>query len=267
MTLGDLLVRVRNQLSEFRPTAWTDMRLTTLINDAQSSLSLRLDFPRQTLTIPVPGQVAAGPAKVQIPEIVKIWNVFIEDPSGSIVELFGTDIGTLEGDWLQSYDNTSGTINGAPLQSPQWLTGIPVPPPYQSVQVGGWVPTKLPWQNTQNQRGAYAMQGGYMIILPSYSTATTLMLDAVPAPPIMVNPQDPSIFPQSFANAIKWKAVADARAADVPGAPSIGQALQMYEAELAQNVSQVERLQATNPKIFVPNTIRGLRRWGSWGWS
>jgi hypothetical protein len=92
------------------------------------------------------------------------------------------------------------------------------------------------------------------------------LIDAVPAPPKLVNNMDPSLYPVSFANAIKWKVVADMRDADAPGSPSVGLALQRYETELAQNVSNVERLQATNPKIWVPLTIRGLHRFGSLGW-
>ena len=65
---------------------------------------------------------------------------------------------------------------------------------------------------------------------------------------------------------IKWKAIADMRDADAPGSQSVGMALQRYESELAQNVSTVERLQATNPKIWVPLTVRGLHRFNQIGW-
>lgn len=263
MTLGDLLARIRNQSGEFRPANWTDARLAGLYNDAQSALSLRLDFPRQTIPI----TTIANQREYQIPELVKLWTVYIQSPDGSMQELYGTDISTLQGDTLQSYDNTSGTIQGAPIQTPQWLTGVPVAYPYQAAQIGGWVPTKLPWTNNTAQRGAFYLRGGYIGILPTPATATsTILIDCVPAPPIMVNSSDQSIYPVSFANALKWKAIADMRDADAPGSPSVQQALMRYESELAQNVSTVERLQATNPKVWVPLTVRGLHRFGSVRW-
>lgn len=263
MTLGDLLARVRNVSGEFRPSNWNDARLTQLLNDAQAAISLRLDFPRQTIPIPT----VANQPTYQIPELVKLWCVYVQSPDGSMVELYGTDISTLQGDILQSYDNTSGTQMGAPIQSPQWMTGQPVPYPYQAAQIGGWVPTKLPWGNTTAQRAGFYLRGGYIGILPVPATSTsTILIDCVPAPPIMVQTFDQSIYPVSFANAIKWKVLADMRDADAPGSQSVGLALQRYESELAQNVSTVERLQATNPKIWVPLTVRGLHRFNDIGW-
>lgn len=265
MTLGDLISRVRNVTGEFRPANWTDARLTQLINDAQAAISLRLDFPRQMIPIPL----IAYQREYQLPELVKMWCVYIQSPDGSIQEAYGTDISTLQADTLEGYDNTSGTIMGSPVQTPQWLTGVPVPYPYQTQQIGGWVVTKMPWQNTPAQRNAYYLRGGFIGILPVPSTSdSTILVDAVPAPPKLVESSNPSLYPVSFANAIKWKVVADMRDADAPGSPSVSLALQRYETELMQNVSNVERLQATNPKIWVPLTIRGLHRFSNigWGW-
>lgn len=263
MTLGDLIARVRNVTGEFSPSTWSDIRITQMLNDAQAALSLRLDFPRQTIPIPtVPNQ-----REYQIPELVKLWCVYVQSPDGSIQEAYGTDIPTLQADTLQGYDNTSGTIMGSPIQSPQWLTGQPVPYPWLTQQIGGWVPTKLPWQNTPAQRNAYYLRGGWLGILPVPSTSTsTILIDCVPSPPVMAQSFDPSIYPLNMANALKWKAIADMRDADAPGSQSVGMALQRYEAELAQNVSNVERLQATNPKIWVPLTVRGLHRFNNLGW-
>jgi hypothetical protein len=263
MTLGDLIARVRNATGDFRPANWNDMRIIQLINDAQAALSLRLDFPRQSIPIPT----IANQREYQLPELVKLWCVYIQSPDGSIQEAFGTDISTIQGDNLQGYDNTSGTQMGAPIQSPQWLTGQPVPYPYQTAQVGGWVPTKLPWQNTTAQRNAFYLRGGYIGILPVPATSTsTILVDCVPAPPLLVQTFDQSLFPLSFANALKWKVIADMRDSDSPGSQSVTLALQRYESELAQNVSTVERLQATNPKIWVPLTVRGLHRFNQIGW-
>lgn len=263
MTLGDLLARVRNTTGEFSPANWTDMRIAGMLNDAQAALSLRLDFPRQTIPIPT----IANQREYQLAELVKLWCVYIASPDGSVQEAYGTDISTLQGDTRQIYDNSSGTTMGYPIQSPQWIVGQPVAYPWQAQQLGGWVPTKNVWQNTPAQRNAYYLRGGYIGILPTPLTATsTILVDCVPSPPPMVNPMDLSIYPVNMANALKWKAIADMRDADTPGSSSVGLALQRYEAELAQNVSNTERLQATNTKIWVPQTVRGLMRFSQISW-
>jgi hypothetical protein len=261
ITGADIVARVRIQTAEPNPRRWTDAYLLQLINDAQRAISLRLDFPRETMTIPT----VVDQREYQVTELVKIWAVYIQSPDGSQQELYGTDISTLQGDLLQQYDNTSGTQVGAPIQSPQWLTQAPQLFPVASTQIGGWVPTKLPYQNNvQNsaQRPCYYLRGGYIGVLPPPSTNTsTINIDCVPKPPDLQTLQNASIFPDTFINALKWKVVADCRDADNDAQGSM-KALQQFEAELAQNNLQVERLQATNPKIYVPLTIR--RTTGGW---
>ena len=140
----------------------------------------------------------------------------------------------------------------------------------QSMRLSGGAPAFcsaiLAWI-TPAQRNAYYLRGGFIGILPVPATSTsTILVDCVPAPPQMVKASDRSLYPVSFANAIKWKVLADMRDADAPGSQSVQQALMRYEAELAQNVSNVERLQATNQKVWVPKTIRGIMRFGTLGW-
>jgi len=261
MTLADIIARLRIQLAEPNPRRWTDSYLTQMTNDAQRALALRLDFPRETINI----ATIANQREYQVTELVKIYCVYIASPDGSQQELFGTDIATIQGDILQTYDNTSGTIVGSPTQSPQWLTQAPQLFPVPSTQVGGWVPTKMPYQNTAgnaSQRPCYYMRGGFIGVLPQPSTSTsTIVIDCVPKPPDLVRLNDVSIYGDQFINAIKWKVVADARDADNDASGSAS-ALQKYEMELSQNMLQTERVQATNPRIYVPLTIR--RQTGSW---
>jgi hypothetical protein len=261
LTAADIVARVRFQTAEPNPRRLTDANLLQLINDAQRAVSLRLDFPRETMSIPT----VANQREYQVTELVKIWVVYIQSPDGSQQELYGTDISTIEGDLLQQYDNSSGTVAGSPTQTGQWLVQQPVQYPVQAAQVSGWVPTKVPYQNTaQNaaQRPCYYLRGGFIGVLPPPATSTsTINIDCVPKPPDMQRLQDLSYFPDTFINAIKWKVVADCRDADNDAQGSM-KALQQFEAELAQNNLQVERLQATNPKIYVPLTIR--RNTGGW---
>lgn len=230
---------------------------TTLLQQAsviQRQISMELDFPEATVTYPI----VSGQREYQLDTLTKILRVYIKTAGGSIIELYPTDIPTLEGDILELYDNTSGTVVGAPIQSPQWLTQPPVAYPYPT-GIGGTVGTKYPYQSTLGgaQRPCYYLRGGYIGILPPdvATSGDTIVIDCVPTPPDLIAMGQLSIYPRTFLMAFVWGVVKYCRMSDQNAQYQLADA--EFEREMTRlNLWRQNKLQQNKPKTFVPRTIR-----------
>ena len=271
MTGQDILRQTRMILAEPSQNRFTDGVLLAQASIIQRQISLDLDFPEATFTYGiVPGQ-----QEYQLDTLSKILRVYIKTASGSIIELYPTDIPTLEGDILQIYDNTSGTVLGAPTQSPQFLTQSPQAYPMVNVSGGGGtVGTKYPYSNTSSggQRPCYYLRGGYLGILPPDSVATgdVIKVDCIPTPADILSAGQTSIFPRTFLNAVVWGVVKYCRMSDQN--PLYQAADAEFEKEMSRlNLWKMNKLQQNKPKTFVPRTIRtdfqpgGSNVGGGWG--
>lgn len=272
MTGNDILTQARAILAEPSQNRFPNTMLLNQASVIQRQIAIDLDFPESTLSYPI----VSGQQEYQIDTLSKILRVYITTSGGSKIELYPTDIPTLEGDILQLYDNSSGLVVGAPVQTAQMWTQPPSQYPMPNVVPGGTVGTKMPYNNTSssNQRPCYYMRGGYIGILPPdiASSGDKIVIDCIPTPPDFVLPTDTSIFPRTFLMAIVWGVVKFCRMSDQ------NQIYQLADTEFEKemnrlNMWRMNKLQQNKPKTFVPRTIRTDFRpgWsdsgiGGWGW-
>lgn len=255
LTLGDLIAFTRDKIAEPSTVRFTQAAMARYASDAQRQLALDLDHPEGVYIFNVTG----GQREFQLPEIMKILRIYILGPDGSMQEIVGTDIPTLQGDIQENFDNTSGQIVGSPAQSPQWLVQQQQAYPVSNVPVGGRVPTKNQWG--PNSRPSYYMRGGYIgFSIPPMSTSpqSQIRMDYIPSPPDLITPSQSSIFPALCKEALGWKMVEychysdnDSRAND---------AAKLYSAQLMKLQNWIFSLQATRPKGLVPVTKRAMIR-------
>lgn len=255
VTLGDLIISTRDRISEPSPVRFSQAELARYASDAQRQLALDLDHPEGTYKFDITG----GQRQFQLPEIVKILRIYMVGPDGSMQELIGTDIPTMQGDIQETYDNTSGQIVGSPQQSPQWLTQQAEAYPVTNVPSGGRVPTKSQWG--PNSRPSYYMRGGYIgFSIPPLSTSpqTQVMMDYIPSPPDLTVPSQQTIFPALCKMALVWKMIEYCHYSDNDSRSN--DAAQNYLKELAKLENWVFSMQATRPKGLIPVTKRAMIR-------
>lgn len=263
IALGEMINSFRNQIGEQSTRRFTNSVLTDYANRTLNQIAFEIDHPEATLSI----ATVANQQEYQMPELIKILRVYMTGPGGFKQELYGTDIGTLEGDILQQYDNTSGQIQGAPIESSMFFAQQPAAYPVQNVGFSGRgsgpIPTKSAWG--PNSRPCYYERGGYIGVVPApISNTYSIVIDFIPTPPQLNILTDSSLFPQIFLDAIVWKMISYARYSDNQG--NYKDAEIMYQAQMSTVIRPwLERQQATKPKTFVPRTVRSQfrnRRWG-----
>lgn len=255
MTGGDIVTQCRAILGEPSQNRFPDPMLLQQASIIQRQIGLELDFPEATQTYPI----VANQQEYQLYTLSKILRVYVRTAAGNIVELYPTDIPTLEGDILEVYDNTSGMVQGAPAQSPQWLTQTPQAYPPSNVGTGGTVSTRTPYSNTatSNQRPCYYLRGGYIGILPAdvASSGDLLWIDFIATPPDITTTSQSSIFPRTFLMAVTWGVVKFCRMSDQNAQYQLADAEFTKEIERL-NLWRMNKLQQNKPKVFVPRTVR-----------
>jgi hypothetical protein len=261
MNLGDMINSFRSRYGEQSTRRFNNSILTGYANDAQIQLAYEVDHPEGTLTIPC----VDNQQEYQLPQLMKILRAYVIGPGNFKQELRGTDIFTLEGDILHQYDNTSGVIVNQPNQSSQFFAQPPAAYPVQNVGFSGRgsgpIPTNSAW--SLNSRPAYYERGGYIGIVPAPISSTySIVVDFIPAPPVLNLLTDLSLFPDLFKDAIVWKMISYARYSD--NQSNYKDAEFMYQDQMANKIRPwLDRQQATKPKTFVPRTVRSMFR-GGW---
>ena len=270
MTLGDLLARIRNATGDFRPANWNDRAHRPAAQrrpggalaapGLPAAVHLRSRRWRNQRRVP-----AAGAGQAVVRHIVESPDGF--DARG--LRHRHRHAAGRHSPRLRQHDR--GTQMGAPIQSPQWLTGQPVPYPYQAASSGrpgaDQAAVAEHRRRSATRSTCAAASSGFCRCRPP-STSTILIDRGAGAALMGWSRRSTSRF---CPLELRQRASSGGRSpiCATPTRRDRSRSAWRWSAtrpELAQNVSTVERLQATNPKIWVPLTVRGLHRFNQIGW-